>query len=78
MAQTEYLKNTFDRLSVLVTLRCDRSCKFCVYCCGPHRTEPPISIELVEKVLAEIKELNIKLVDGVHITGGESTFDRAI
>jgi organic radical activating enzyme len=45
----------------------------CTFHCGPFRTEAPISIELVEKVLAEINELNIRLEGGVYITGGEPT-----
>jgi MoaA/NifB/PqqE/SkfB family radical SAM enzyme len=77
-AQSGWFKNTLDRLSILVTLRCDRVCKFCAYRCGPFRTDPPIKIDLVEKVLKELQELNQKLVDGIHLTGGEATLEPAL
>lgn len=45
----------------------------CIDNCNPLRTEPPIPISLVEKVLKEVKQLHINLIHGVVITGGETS-----
>jgi MoaA/NifB/PqqE/SkfB family radical SAM enzyme len=50
----------------------------CTFHCGPHITDPPIKIDLVEKVLAEIAQQNIRLEGGVSVTGGEPTLETAL
>lgn len=60
-------------LSFIVTHRCNLKCRMCIDNCSPLRTEPPISIHLVEKVLEEVRQLHVNLIHGVVITGGETS-----
>ena len=72
-AQADYLRTTFNRLCIAVTMRCDRSCKMCAFGCGPHVTDPPITPEIVDKFLQGIKDLNVRVGGNVYLTGGEPT-----
>lgn len=53
---------------IVVTYKCNAQCAHCVRCSSPERDDHFMEMEMMQKVIVKLKELNCK---SVHIEGGE-------